>query len=52
MLEWLIFLWVLGKLVQEIRQGQNRGPKFYFRDLWNYIDVILFILFTIVIVLR
>ena len=51
-LEWLIFFWILGKFVQEVREVQIRGLKYYLRDSWNFIDVTQLVSFGTVIVLR
>ena len=51
-LEGFIFVWILGKFVQEVREVKIRGLKCYLRDSWNFIDVTLLVSFGTVIVLR
>ncbi|XP_039271230.1 short transient receptor potential channel 4-like [Styela clava] len=50
--EWLIFVWILGKWVQEIQECEKRGPRSYFSDNWNYVDLIFLTFSTASIALR
>lgn len=51
-LEWLLFLWVLGKWKQEVQECFNRGFKTYVCDWWNYNDILQLLLFSVCFALR
>ncbi|XP_039248274.2 short transient receptor potential channel 4-like [Styela clava] len=50
--ELLIFIWILGKWVQEMQECINRGLKEYLRDKWNYSDLLMLLLFSTTIGIR
>ena len=51
-LEWLIFVWIIGKFVAEIQECRNRGLKTYLKDYWNHFDLIELLLFGMAITAR
>ena len=50
--EWLIFVWIIGKLLKEIFEFTLRGWRKYLTDWWNYNDLIQISLFVVVIICR
>lgn len=51
-IEWVILLWIVGKLTMEIQELKRRGIVNYFQDVWNYPDLALLALFFSSIILR
>lgn len=50
--QWLILLWILGKWVQEIEECQKRGFKAYFNEIWNFVDIVMLVLFSFSVFVR
>ena len=52
LLEWLILLFVVGKIVEESREWKKRGKVSYFKDLWNWVDLVQIMLLVVAILSR
>jgi transient-receptor-potential-like protein len=51
-LEWLVVLYVLGFIWQEMQEAYIQGLKNYLRNMWNFIDFTRNTLYSFVFVLR
>ncbi|CAK9293296.1 unnamed protein product [Gordionus sp. m RMFG-2023] len=45
-IHFLVILWVIGFLVNEVNQIYNEGPLNYLTDWWNYLDFNLIVLYV------
>jgi len=49
--EYLIFVFVGGMILSEYQQ-YKRSPLKYFKDTWNYVDVVIVIVYVLIVILR
>ncbi|XP_078359538.1 short transient receptor potential channel 5-like [Oculina patagonica] len=49
--EYLIFIFFCGLVLSEYQQ-YKRSPNKYFKDMWNYIDVLTLVIYIVIVFLR
>lgn len=50
--EILIFIWVIGLIITEVKQFRSFKLEVYLADKWNYFDIFILFLFICIIILR
>ncbi|CAH1777259.1 unnamed protein product [Owenia fusiformis] len=46
-LEWLVILYVVGFLWAKVKQIYNEGPRVFFREKWNWYDLLMITVFLL-----